>query len=143
MCGDLDAAGAKLSNLVLFPSSRIRDRQKQLTAEDTAVAGESQSDEFLLRLLHRLIRSADGGAGSNIETWIDVDRLVVATGTAVRGIWEMSQGRFSWIPAGYLLPHCQFLSVQDAARYTIHCIFQRVDVYAKPSSLEKVSNLKE
>jgi len=77
-----------------------------------------------MRLLLRLIRAADDSNESNVTAWIEEDRLVVDRNGPVLGVWQIRDGQFSWVPAGFLLPRCQFPSVQDAASYTIHCIFK-------------------
>ena len=125
-----------MSNLLSFPQSKVRAPQNQPSSGTPLLEEGTGSEEFLLRLLLRLIRVVDCGLDTNVTTWRDENRIVVAVGPSVRGIWEIQDGQFSWIPAAYLRPLCQFRSVQDAARYTIHCIFQRPLVHAKPRELD-------
>lgn len=121
-----------MSNLVLFPASRVRSVGENIASDDRPTQG------FLLKLLLRLIKAIDNSVETNVTAWIDDDRLVVGRSGAVRGVWEIRDDQFSWIPAGFLLPRCQFPSVQDAASYTIHCIFQHP--FRQPRQKENCDN---
>lgn len=112
--------------VIKFPAGRaVRDcRSVEHAPEaghanpDASASGMDDADSRLLEL-SICLKINPVAIKHSIDCILDEDKLIVWKNWRFRGVWAVADGRYEWIPAGYLLPTFRCQLAPQAVKATL------------------------